>query len=87
MYVLLHQLHVSGKTGLALTENNLELLVFGRFDHAVKVWPKVVSTGVILVAVDMVDIPAALHSVVNQQRLLVLNALGFAPLFIFVFLT
>lgn len=85
--VLLYQLHISGKTRLALAEDDLELLFLGRFDHAVEVGPQAVGAGVVLIAVDMVDIPAALHGVVDQQRLLILDALGFGLLLIFVLLT
>ena len=85
--VLLHQFHVTGETGLALAENNLELFLLGRLDHSIKVRPQAVGAGVVLIAVDMVDIPAALHGVVDQQRLLILDALGFGLLLIFVLLT
>ena len=85
--VLLHQLHVTGKTGLALAENDLKLLLLGRFDHLVEVRPQAVGAGIILVAVDVVDVPAALHGVADQQRFLVLDALGFRLLLIFVLLT
>ena len=67
MNVLLHQLHVTGKTGLALAENDLKLLLLGRFDHLVEVRPQAVGAGIILVAVDVVDVPAALHGVADQQ--------------------
>lgn len=87
MNVLLHQLHVTGKTGLALAENDLKLLLLGRFDHLVEVRPQAVGAGIILVAVDVVDVPAALHGVADQQRFLVLDALGFRLLLIFVLLT
>ena len=63
--VLLYQLHISGKAGLALAEDDLELLLLGRLDHAVEVRPQAVGAGVVLIAVDMVDIPAALHGVVD----------------------
>jgi len=85
--VFLHQLHISGKTRLALAEDDLEPLFLGCFNHAVKVRPQAIGTGVVLIAVDMVDIPAALHGVVDQQRLLILDALGFGLLLIFVLLT
>ena len=45
------------------------------------------GAGIILVAVDVVDVPAALHGVADQQRFLVLDALGFRLLLIFVLLT
>ena len=87
MNVLLHQLHVTGKTGLALAEDDLKFLFLGRYDHLVEVRPQAVGAGIILVAVDVVDVPAALHGVADQQRFLVLDALGFALLLVFVLLT
>ena len=87
MDVLLHQLHVAGKPGLALAENDLKFLLLGCLDHPIEVRTLAVSAGVIFIAVDVVDVPAALHGVADQQRLLVLNALGFRLLFIFVLLT
>lgn len=87
MDVLLHQLHVAGKTGLALAEDDLKFLFLGRYDHLVEVRPQAVRAGVILVAVDAVDVPATLHGVADQQRFLVLDALGFALLLVFVLLT
>ena len=65
----------------------MELLLLGRLDHSIEVRPQTVGAGVVLIAVDMVDIPAALYGVVDQQRLLVLDALGFGLLLIFVLLT
>ena len=85
--VLLYQFHISGKTRLALAENDLKLLLLGRFDHLVEVRPQAVSAGIVLVAVDMVDVPAALHGVADQQRFLVLDAFRFRLLLIFVLLT
>ena len=85
--VLLHQLHVPGKSGLALAEDDLKFLLLGRLDHPVEVWTQAVGTGVVLVAVDMVDVPSPLHGVVDQKGLLVLDALGFLLLLVFVLLT
>ena len=87
MDVLLHQLHVPGEPGLALTEDDLELLLLGRLDHPVEVGPQAVSARVVLIAIDMVDIPPPIHGVVDQQGLLVLDTLGFLLLFVFVLLT
>ena len=87
MDVLLHQFHVPGEPGLALAEDDLKLLLLGRLDHPVEVRPQAVGTGVVLVAVDMVDVPSPLHGVVDQQGLLVLDTLGFLLLFVFVLLT
>ena len=87
MDVLFYQFHVTGKAGLALTEDDLELLFFRRFNHAVEVRPQTVCAGVVLIAVNVIDVPAALHGVADQQRFLVLDALGFRLLLIFVLLT
>ena len=87
MDVLLHQLHVPGKPGLALAENDLELLLLGCLDHPGEVRPQAVGARVVLIAIDVVDVPSPLHGVVDQQGLLVLDALGFLLLFVFVLLT
>ena len=69
MNVLLHQLHVTGKTGLALAENDLKLLLLGRFDHLVEVRPQAVGAGIILVAVDVVDMLAeATTTEISKQK-------------------
>ena len=85
--VLFHQFHVPGKPGLALAEEDLKLLFLGRLDHPVEVRPQAVGAGVVLIAIDMVDIPPPIHGVVDQQGLLVLDTLGFLLLFVFVLLT
>ena len=53
----------------------------------VKVWSKAVSTRIVLIAVDVIDVPSAFNRIVDQQGLLVLDAFGFVLLFVFVFLT
>ena len=85
--VLLHQFHVPGKPGLALAEEDLKLLFLGRPDHPVEVRPQAVGPRVVLIAIDVVDVPSPLHGVVDQQGLLVLDTLGFLLLFVFVLLT
>ena len=83
--VLLHQLHIPSEPGLGLAENDLELFLLGRFDHPVEVRPQAVGAGVVLVTVDVVDVPPPLHRVVDQQGFLVLDALGFRFVFVLVF--
>lgn len=87
MDVLFHQFHVPGEPGLALAEEDLKLLLLGRLDHLVEVRTQAVGTRVVLIAIDMVDIPPPIHGVVDQQGLLVLDTLGFLLLFVFVLLT
>ena len=84
--VLLHQLHVPGKTGLALAEDDLEFLLLGGLNHAVEVGALTVYPGVVLVAKNRVDVPPVVDGVAGQQRLLVLDALGFRLLLVFVLL-
>ena len=84
MDVLFHQLHIPGEPGLALAEENLELFLPGRPDHPVEVGPQAVGPGIILVAVDVVDIPATLHSVAHQQRFLILDTLGLCFVFVLI---
>lgn len=85
--VLLHQLHVPGKTGLALAEDDLEFLLLGGLNHAVEVGALTVYPGVVLVAKNRVNVPPVVDGVAGQQRLLVLDALGFRLLLVFVLLT
>ena len=85
--VLFHQFHVPGKPGLALAEEDLKLLFLGRPDHPVEVRPQAVGAGVVLIAIDVVDVPSPIHGVVDQQGLLVLDTLGFLLLLVFVLLT
>ena len=87
MDVLFYQFHVAGKAGLALAEDNLELLFFRRFNHAVEVRPQTVRAGVILIAVNVVDVPPPLYGVADKQRFLILDAFRFRLPFVFVLLT
>lgn len=87
MYVLLHQLHIPGKSGLAFAQDDLKFLLLGRLDHPIEIRPQAVSSGVVLIAVDMVDVPSPLHGIVDQKGFLVLDALGFLLLLVFVLLT
>ena len=87
MYVLLHQLHIPGKSGLAFAQDDLKFLLLGRLDHPIEIRPQAVGPGVILITIDVVDVPPPLHSVVDQQGFLVLDALGFLLLLVFVLLT
>jgi hypothetical protein len=85
--VLLYQFHIAGKSGLALAEDDLELFLLCGFNHAVKVGPQAVSAGVILITVDLVDVPSVLYGIVEQHRFLVLDAFGFVLLLFLVLLT
>ena len=83
--VFLHQLHIPGKAGLAFAEDNLKLFLLGRLNHPVEVGPQAVGAGVVLVTVDVVDVPPPLHCVRNKQGFLILDALGFRFVFVLVF--
>ena len=84
--VLLHQLHVTGEAGLALTEDDLEFLRFGGLDHAVKIGAAAVNARLVLIIKNRVDIPPVVGGVAGQQRLLVLDAFGFGLLLVLVLL-
>lgn len=85
--VLLHQLHVAGEPGLGLAQDNLELLLLGGLNHAVEIRAVAVNAGEVLIAVNCVDVPAAVNGVVGQQGFLVLDALGLGLVFILILLT
>ncbi len=65
----------------------MEFTRLGGLQHAVEVGPQGVRPGVVLVAVDLVNIPAPLHGVANQQGLLVLDALRLTFKFFLILLT
>lgn len=85
--VLLHQLHVPGEAGLGFAEDDPELLLLRCRKHSVEVRAETVSAGIVLVAVDGVDIPAMVNGVVGQQGFLVLDTLGFRLVLVFILLT
>ena len=87
MDVLLHQLHVAGEPGLGFAQDDLEFLLLGSLDHAVKVRAVAVNTGEVLITVNCVDVPAVVDGVVGQQGFLVLDALGFGLVFVLILLT
>ena len=87
MDVLLNQFHIPGKPGLALAQDDLELFLFGGFDHTVEVRAVAVDSGKILIAKNRVDIPAVVDGVAGQQGLLVLDALRLGLLLVFILLT
>ena len=87
MDVLFHQLHIPGKTGLGFAENDLELLPLCRGKHPVKVRAEAVCAGVVLVAVDEIDIPAVVHGVGSQQGLLILDAFRLSLMLVFILFT
>lgn len=87
MDVLFHQFHVPSEAGLGLAEDDLELLLLRRGKHPVEVRSEAVGAGVVLVAVDGVDVPAVVDGVGGQQGFLVLDALGFGLVLVFILLT
>ena len=87
MDVLFHQLHIAGKSRLALAEDNLKLLLLGRSQHPVEIRTEAVGSRVVLIAIDRVDIPPMVDGIMGQQRLLVLDALGLKLLLVFILLT
>lgn len=84
--VLLHQFHISGEPGLAFAEDDLELLFLDCLNHPIEVRPLTVSSRIVHIAVNVIDVPAPLHRIVNQQRLLVLDTLRFRFVLVFVLL-
>ena len=85
--VLLYQLHVPGKARLGFAEDDLELFLLRQGKHPVEVRAEAVGAGVVLVAVDGVDVPAVVDGVGSQQGFLVLDALGLRLVLVFILLT
>ena len=78
--VLFHQLHVPGKTGLGLGQHHIEPVLTGSFDHRVEGRTVPVDARIVLIRIDLVDIKTFLDRVLDQHRLLVLDALRFTGL-------
>ena len=85
--VLLYQLHVTGETGLALAQDDLEFLCFGGLNHTVEVRAVAVDSGKILITKNRVDIPPVVNGIAGQQGLLVLDALRLGLMLVFILLT
>lgn len=87
MNVLLYQFHIAGEPGLGLAQDDLELFLLGGLDHSVEVRAVAVHSGEVFITKNRVNVPAVVNGVVGQQGLLVLDALGFGLMLVFVLLT
>ena len=74
MYVLFYQLQLPGKAGLGLAQHYAEALCFRIPQEPVEFRPVPVRTGIVVVAVYIVYLPALRVSVLSEQHLLVLYA-------------
>ena len=74
VYVLFYQLQLPGKAGLGLTQHYAEALCFRIPQEPVEFRPAPVRTGIVVVAVYIVYLPALRVSVLSEQHLLVLYA-------------
>lgn len=74
VYVLFYQLQLPGKAGLGLAQHYAEALCFRIPQEPVEFRPVPVRTGIVVVAVYIVYLPALRVSVLSEQHLLVLYA-------------
>ena len=82
--VLLHKFQLAGKPGLGLTEDDVKPVQFRVFQQPVKFRAAPVGTGVVIVAVNIVEFPPLFHGVLQQHGLLVLDAVAIVGLKLFV---
>ena len=72
--VFFHQLHITGKTGLGLCQHHIKPMFAGSLDHRIEGRTVPVDAGVILIRIDLVEFKPLFHGVLDQHRLLVLDA-------------
>ena len=71
-----HQLHIAGESGLAFGEHNIEFVLAGILDQPAEGRAVPVCAGIVLIGIDIVDIVPPLYGVLDQKRLLILDAFG-----------
>ena len=72
---------------MRFAQDNLEFLLLGGLNHAVEVRAVAVYSRIVLITKQAVNIPPMVDGVAGQQGLLVLDALGFRLLLVFILLT
>jgi len=82
--IFFHEFHVTGKTGLRFGQYHIKLMFACGLQHRIERRTVPVDAGIILIRIDLVNIKSFLNGVLEQHRLLILNALRFAN-FIFIF--
>ena len=82
--ILFHELHVAGETGLRFGQYHIKLMFACGLQHRIECRTVPVDAGIILIRIDLVNIKSFLNGVLEQHRLLILNALRFTN-FIFIF--
>ena len=71
-----HQLHIAGESGLAFGQHNIEFVLAGILDQPVEGRAVPVCAGIVLVGIDVIDVIPPLYGVLDQKRLLILDAFG-----------
>ena len=82
--IFFHEFHVTGKTGLRFGQYHIKLMFACGLQHRIECRTVPVDAGIILIRIDLVNIKSFLNGVLEEHRLLILNALRFAN-FIFIF--
>ena len=82
--ILFHKLHIAGETGLCFGQYHIKLMCACGLYHRIERRAVPVDAGIVLIRIDLVNIKSFLHGVLEQHRLLILNALRFTN-FIFIF--
>ncbi len=74
--VLFHQFQLTGEAGLCLAEDNIEFSCFRVLQQTVELRSASVCTGVVIVAVNTVNLPPLFDGVLHQHCFLILDATG-----------
>ena len=82
--ILFHELHVTGETGLRFGQYHIKPMFACGLQHRIERRAVPVDAGIVLIRIDLVNIKSVFQSVLEQHRLLILNALRFTN-FIFIF--
>ena len=82
--IFFHEFHIAGKTGLRLGQHHIEFMFACGLYHRIESRTVPIDAGIILIRINLVNIKSFLNGVLDQHRLLILNAFRFAN-FIFIF--
>ena len=82
--ILFHEFHVTGETGLRFGQYHIKLMFACGLQHRIERRTVPVDAGIVLIRIDLVNIKSVFQGVLEQHRLLILNALRFTN-FIFIF--
>ena len=76
MNIFFHHLKLSGESALSFAKHDVEFPSFCIFEQPVKRWSVPITAGEVIIAVNVVNLPIVLRSILCKHRLLVFDALA-----------